>query len=95
MRQREDDDVVAGQGGRVGGLEHAVGQGQQVGVRLAEALARVAVRGHRADLDLGVAQQEAQDLAPGVAGGAGHRCSECHLHNDTGSCMARRRCLAM
>jgi hypothetical protein len=37
-----------------------------------EALAGVGARGERADLDAGVAQEEAQDLTPGVPTGSGN-----------------------
>ena len=66
MRQREDDDVVAGE--RVGGgrLEDPVGQRDEVRVVLAQPAAGRAGRGQRADLDLRVTEQQPQQLAAGV-----------------------------
>ena len=71
VRQAEEDDVVAGQGldRRVG--QDPVGQREQVRLERAEPLARVGAGGQRADLDVGVPQQQAQHLAPGVPTGSG------------------------
>ena len=71
MRQREEDDVVAGERLEVGLLEHPVGERHQVRLQRAERLAGVGRAGERADLDLGVTEQEAQQLASGVPAGSG------------------------
>ena len=71
VRQGEEDDVVAGEGLGAGLLEHPVGQRHQVRLQHAEALARVGPAGEGADLDVGVAEQQAEDLAPGVPTGSG------------------------
>ena len=64
--QREEDDVVAGEGlgRRVG--EHAVGQRGEVRVDAAEPLPRRGSRRDGADLEVGVPEQEPQELTPGV-----------------------------
>ena len=52
-------------------VEDPVGERHQVRLERAEALAGVGARGEGADLDLGVAQQQAQHLAAGVPTGSG------------------------
>ena len=71
VREPEEDHVVPGQ--RLDGRLHEdpVGQREQVRLEGAEPLPRVGAGGQRADLDIGVGQQEAQDLAPGVPTGSG------------------------
>ena len=71
MRQRQEDDVVAGEGLGAGLLEDPVGQRDQVWLEGAEGLAGVAAGGERADLDLGMPEQQAQQLAAGVPAGSG------------------------
>ena len=71
MRQGEEDDVVAGEGLGGGLLEHPVGERHEVGLQHTEALAGVGPAGEGADLDVGVGEQQAQDLAPGVPAGSG------------------------
>ena len=71
VREAEEDDVVAGEGLGVGRLEHPVGQRHQVRLEGAEGLAGVGAAGQRADLDLGMAEQQAQHLAAGVPTGSG------------------------
>src|SRR5690606_34057022 len=83
VREGEDDDVVPGQARGVGGLDEPVGDRQEVGLVLPEAVAGAGVRGERADLDLGVGEEEAQDLAPGIPAGPGHGYRYSHPHNYT------------
>ena len=83
VRQGQEDDVVAGEGGGVGGAQHAVGQRQQVGLEGAERGAGVGAGGQRADLHLGVGQQQAQELSPGVPARAGDGDPDRHAHDYT------------
>ncbi len=71
VRQAEEDDVVAGE--HVGGrrLQDPVGERHQVWLQRTEPLPRVGARGQGADLDLRVAQEQAEHLAPGVPTGSG------------------------
>ena len=71
VRQAEEDHVVTGQGvnGRVG--QDTVGEREQVGLERTEPLTRVGARGHGTDLDVGVPEEQAQDLAPGISTGSG------------------------
>lgn len=62
VRQGEEDHVVSGEHLGGGGLQHPVGEGTQVRLERAELLTCVGVAGQRADLDLGVGQQQAQQL---------------------------------
>ena len=71
VRQAEEDHVVAGEDLDGGVVEDPVGERQQVRLERAEALAGVGPGGERADLDLGVPEQQAQHLAPGVPAGSG------------------------
>ena len=82
--QREEDDVVAGKRLDVGLLEHPVGQGHEVRLQGAERLAGVGVPREGADLDLWMAQEQPEDLAPGVPAGARH-CDPLrrHMHDYT------------
>ena len=89
VRQREEDDVVTGQRLGVRLLEDPVGQRHQVGLQGTEALARVGPGGERADLDVGMGQQQAQHLAAGVPAGSGDG-DTCrgHVHDYTEECMS-------
>ena len=51
--------------------EHPVGQREQVRLERTEPLAGVGAGRQCADLDLGVAEQQAEHLAPGVPTGPG------------------------
>ncbi len=73
MRQREEDHVVAAEGVEAGLVEHPVGQRDQVRLEATEWLAGVRRAGERADLDLGVREQQPQQLASGVPAGSGDR----------------------
>ena len=78
MRQGEEHHVVARQDVDVGGVEHPVGQRQQMRVVLGERGARAGGGGQCADgqPSVGVrrvAKQQPQDLSAGVAAGTGHR----------------------
>ena len=61
--------------------------GTQVRLERAERLARVGAGGQRADLDLGVAEQQAQHLAAGVPAGSGDRDCRRHVHDYTLVCI--------
>ncbi len=63
-------------------LDDPPGQRRQVRVDLAEHLAGRGVRRHRTDLDLRVAEQQPEDLAPGVATRTRH-CRRHHVHDHT------------
>ena len=78
MRQGEEDDVVPGQDLRCRRLEHAVGERDQVRLVLAERRPGVAGGGQRADLHLGVAEEQAQELTTGVPAGARDRDRDPH-----------------
>ena len=62
---------MAGEGLGVVGSRTRSASGTQVRLERAERLARVGAAGQGADLDLGVAEQQPQHLAPGVPAGAG------------------------
>ena len=79
VRQRQEDRVVSGEDLGGCGFEDPVGQRQQVRLMCAEPVPRVAERGDRADGDVRVAEQQAQQLAARVAAGAGHRNAVRHV----------------
>ena len=85
--QPEDDDVVPGQRLDGGRLEHPVGEGHEVRLQGAERLPGVGARGEGADPGVGVAQEQAQHLAPGVPAGTGDGDGEGHVHEYTCDCM--------
>ena len=87
MRQAEEDDVVAGQHLGRGLLQHPVREREQVRLEAAEPRAGVGAAGERADLDLGVGEQQPEDLAAGVAAGTGDGDGVRHVHDHTDSCM--------
>ena len=66
VRQGEDDGVVAGEHVERRVLEQPVGQRRQVGVDAAERLPGVRGGGEGPDLELGVLEEEAHDLSPGI-----------------------------
>jgi hypothetical protein len=67
VRQREEDDVMAGQRLEGGHLEHAVRERDQVRVDAPESFTRTAGRRDGADLELRVGEQQPEDLSSGVA----------------------------
>ncbi|GAB3039888.1 hypothetical protein GCM10011376_36490 [Nocardioides flavus (ex Wang et al. 2016)] len=71
MGKAEEHDVVAGQRLDRGVDQDAVRQREQVRLQGTQPLAGVGPGGEGADLDVGMAQEEAQDLAPGVPTGSG------------------------
>jgi hypothetical protein len=88
VRQGEEDDVVALEDLRRRGLEDPLGERDEVGLERPEELAGVAVGGQRPDLDRGVAEQQAQQLAAGVPTGSGDRDPHLrHPHDYTYLCM--------
>ena len=74
MRQCEEDDVVAAQGVRRGRLEDPVTHRGEMRVDVAQPLAGLGVRRDGAELDVGVTQEEPDDLTPGVPARAGDCC---------------------
>ena len=72
MRKGQEHHVVAGQGLGGGLLEDPVGQRDQVRLEGAQELAGVAAGGQRADLDVGMREQQAQQLTAGVPAGSGN-----------------------
>ena len=62
----EEHDVVAGEHLEGGRLEHPVGQRHEVRLEGAERLPRVRAGRDRADLHVGMGQQQAEHLAAGV-----------------------------
>ncbi len=78
VRQGEEDDVVAGEhvGSRL--LQRQVRERAQVRLVLGEGLSRVRVRGHGADLDVGMCGEDPEDLAARIAGCAGDGDRICH-----------------
>jgi hypothetical protein len=58
VRQCEHDGVVPGQGLRGGRLEDAVGERHQVWLERSQWLAGVATGRHRADLGIGMTEQQ-------------------------------------
>ena len=90
VRQGQEDDVVATEDLGGGRLQDPVGQRHEVGLQHPEALPRVGATGERADLDVGVGQQETEDLTPGVPTGSGDGDSHRHVHDYTEECMFAR-----
>ena len=76
VRQREEDDVVAGQRVDGGRLEHAVGERDQVRVDAPEPFTGTAGRRDGADLELRVGEQQPEDLSSGVAARPRHCCPD-------------------
>lgn len=62
MRQGEKDDVVPGEDLGGGRLQDPVGERPEMGLQGAELLPRVGVAGEGPDLDLGVNQQQTEQL---------------------------------
>ena len=71
VRQRQDDDVVAGEGRRVARLDDQVGVGRQVRLQLAEASAGARVGVHPGQAEVRVPGQQPAHLTARVPGGAG------------------------
>ena len=86
VRQGEEHDVVPGERVEVGLLEHPIGQRQEVRLERAELLAGVGGSRQRADLDVRVGEQMAQELASGVPAGAGDSDPQRHMHNHALPC---------
>ncbi len=81
MRQGEEDDVVAREDLGRRGLDDPVGQGRQVRLQVTETGPGAASGGQRTDLDVGMVQQEPEQLAARVAGRPGDRDLEDHVHD--------------
>ena len=63
--------------------------GTRCGWRPPSWLAGVRAAGERADLDVGMGEQQPEDLATGIAAGTGDGHGVGHVHNHTDSCMFR------
>ena len=64
VRQGEENEVRCGQRGRVGGTEGRTGERREVRMHGGDRLPSVAARGDRAELEIGVPEDQAQQLAP-------------------------------
>jgi hypothetical protein len=86
VREGEEDDVVAGEVflRRVG--EDAVRQREEVWLVGSERRAGVATSGQGADLDVGVTEEQPEQLTACVSTGSTHRDPDCHLDNYARSC---------
>ena len=73
---------MARQGLDRGVLDDAAGERREMGVHASEELPRARLRGHRADLDIGVRQQQPEDLTSGVPARARDRSPD-HVHDYT------------
>ena len=78
--QREEDHVVAGEGlcRRVG--DHPVSQGREVLVVGEQGCPGAGARGQRPEFDLGMGQQQPEQLTAGIAGRPGHGYGVRHRH---------------
>ena len=74
VRQREEDQVVAGECLWRGRGDDPVGQRREVAVDVTEALARRGVGREGTDLDLRMGEQEPEDLPAGIPAGADDGC---------------------
>lgn len=85
VRQREEHDVVPGEHVGGGRLQRPPGEGDEVRLQRTERLPGVGVPGQRADLHLGVREQQAQHFPARVPTRPGHRYT---YHHRTSSSMA-------
>src|SRR5699024_508787 len=84
VRQRQDDDIVAGDHLGGGLLDHKFGESGKMGLMSAECLAHGRMSAHRCDVQMGVSAQQPEDLSPGVSGGTGDGNTEIvHMYNYT------------
>src|SRR5450759_4423923 len=74
VRQGQEGHVGVGQRGRLGGGKGPAGQLRELRVGGGHVRSRRAAGRERGQLEPGVAEQQPQQLAPGVPAGAGHRC---------------------
>ena len=73
VRERHEHQVGTGQRRGIGGAEDPSRKAGQVGVHLRHRCARVRPRRQRADLQVGVGSEQAEQFAARVTAGAGHR----------------------
>jgi hypothetical protein len=93
VRQGEEDDVVTGQHLDRGLLQHPVRERQEVRLQGPEPLTGVRARGDRADLHVGMSEQQPEHLSTGVPAGSGDRrpaLRHVHDHTQHGICRATR-----
>ena len=84
VREREDDDIVAGEHLGGGLLDHEVRESGKMGLMSAELLDRGGMSAHRGDVQVGVSAQQPEDLSPGVSGGTGDGNRKIvHMYNHT------------
>ena len=81
VRQREEDEIGAGEGRRIRLGERQISDGAEVGVNVAHALPRVAVGGDGGDLQVRMRGDQPQQLTTGVATGSRDRDLDAHLQN--------------
>ena len=84
VRQREEHHVVARQGGGVRGPDLPVRDRCERRMVVADATARAGAGGHRGDLDVRVAEQQAQQFTAGVPRRTGDGDRERHDTSATG-----------
>lgn len=85
VREREEHDVVAREDLGVGRLQGPPRERHEVRLQGAEELSGVGVAGQRADLHLGVREEQAQEFTARVSTRSGHRYT---YHHRTSSSMA-------
>ncbi|GAA3110921.1 hypothetical protein GCM10020254_66290 [Streptomyces goshikiensis] len=78
VRQGEEHDIMSREHLGGGRLQGAAGERDEVRLERTEGLPGVGVRGQRADLHLGVREQQAQYLTARVPARPGHRCTNHH-----------------
>ncbi|GAA1527458.1 hypothetical protein GCM10009690_32930 [Brevibacterium permense] len=84
VRERKDDDIVAGEHLGGGLLDHEVRESGKMGLMSAELLTRGGMSAHRGDVQVGVSAQQPEDLSPGVSGGTGDGNRKIvHMYNHT------------
>ena len=78
MRQREEDQVSLGQVVRVGAGETTAGQGGEMRMDIRDRRARVGRRGDRAQFQVRMTGNQAQQFPAGVPAGSGDRHPDSH-----------------
>src|SRR5688572_17085543 len=80
VRQREERDIHIVQSSALHGsrLKHQVRQAKQVPMNIGDSLPGVFVSGHKSDLDIGMKQQDTEQLTAAVPGAAEDRNANLH-----------------
>ncbi len=92
VRQGQEDQVRRGQQPGVGLVEGAPGQPGQMRMNVGHRRARARARGHRADFQVGVARDQAQELTAGVPAGTRDRDPDSHAILPEGLAAGLSRC---